>query len=474
MNAWMRVVHSVRGAQHSPPVWVSVPLLLTILIPMACNLPPGEPRWTDFGQQNRQPGTPPGTLTSGLPFSTAVQDAQTDSDETAGSDVDPRVQQFVARFPADDRDAQVRPFPSQSSSPTGQPAVMPGPSEQWQPPAQQSAAPAQAVSPPPSGPATAAPAGSSVASPALSANRPVAQPMQPVQAPPAGTAIQASPQPMSDVLLAPAPEPRRPRVELIDIRPATGTALPPNPAAAPSANQPVQGPGSTRSVDLASVVASLEESVKAHPEHLDEQFRLRLLYLATGQDDKAVGPIVAPDPVQAGLATALFQVVATAKTAIRQPTTSPAPALTAVDELRRLLGQQSPVIIPKIALVTRVNSFGDYEAVNPPRFPAGQGVHVFVYTEVANFRSEPTPDGRLRTLLSEKIEVFDSTGKVIWQLAADNIEDKVLTPRRDFFVPLELRLPPDTPAGEYTLKVTIEDKIGATTDQQRMTLTIGD
>ena len=32
----------------------------------------------------------------------------------------------------------------------------------------------------------------------------------------------------------------------------------------------------------------------------------------------------------------------------------------------------------------------------------------------------------------------------------------------------------DLAAGEYILKVTIEDKIGATTDQQRMTLTIGD
>lgn len=297
--------------------------------------------------------------------------------------------------------------------------------------------------------------------------------MQPVEPPPINTEVQASPQPPKDNLLAPAPEPRQPRVELIDVRPAAAPATPANPAdATPPANQPVQSPAIARPADLGTIVAGLEESVKAHPEHLDDQFRLRLLYLATGQDEKAVGPVVTADPVQAGLATALFQVVTTAKTAIRQPTSSPAPALAAVDELRRLLGQQSPVIIPKIALVTRVSSFGDYEAVNPPKFPAGQGVHVFLYTEVANFRSEPTPDGRLRTLLAEKVEVFDSAGKIIWQQAADTIEDKVLTPRPDFFVPLEVKLPPETPAGEYTLKVTIEDKLGATTDQQRMTLTI--
>ena len=134
--------------------------------------------------------------------------------------------------------------------------------------------------------------------------------------------------------------------------------------------------------------------------------------------------------------------------------------------------QQSPVIIPKIALVTRVNSFGDYEAVNPAKFPAGQGVHVFLYTEISNFRSAPTPDGRLRTLLAETVEIFDPTGKIIWKQTADNIEDKVLSPRRDFFIPVEVRLPASTPAGEYTLKATIEDKLGATTDQQKMTFVI--
>ncbi|MEP0844863.1 MAG: hypothetical protein HRF43_19350, partial [Phycisphaerae bacterium] len=138
-----------------------------------------------------------------------------------------------------------------------------------------------------------------------------------------------------------------------------------------------------------------------------------------------------------------------------------------------LLAEQAPVWIPKIALVTRVNSFGDYEPVTPPRFPADAGVHVFLYTEVANFRSAPTPDGRLRTLLSARVEIYDPAGKVIWETSAPRIEDRVFTPRRDFFVPIEVRLPADTPPGEYVLKVTIEDQLGATADQQRMTLTIG-
>jgi len=35
-----------------------------------------------------------------------------------------------------------------------------------------------------------------------------------------------------------------------------------------------------------------------------------------------------------------------------------------------------------------------------------------------------------------------------------------------------MRLPATLPPGEYVVKVTIEDRIGGTTDQQRLTFTI--
>ncbi|MDM8008140.1 MAG: hypothetical protein QUV05_18525, partial [Phycisphaerae bacterium] len=149
-------------------------------------------------------------------------------------------------------------------------------------------------------------------------------------------------------------------------------------------------------------------------------------------------------------------------------------ALAAVDELRRLLGQQLPVSIPRIALVTRINSFGDYVALNPPRFPAGKPIQVYLYTEVSNFRSEATDEGKLHTVLSQKVEIFDSTGKIVWQRSEPNIVDRVVTPRRDFFIPFPISLPGDLAAGEYILKVTIEDKLGATADQQKLTFTVGE
>lgn len=419
-------------------------------------------------QRNPSPGPLAGPMP---PFSTTdanANPATAGQNDPAAGPVDARVQSFVGQFPPDDRDRQGRKPPAQSPDPTIKPA-------------------AQAATAKPPGPVVVntGKTAPTATQPAAVANRPVTQAMQPVAAqvgPPApdpaaqapgGADAQASPQPMK-IDLSPPSELTRPRVELIDVRPANMPTTMPSAAAAaaPPANQPVVQTGATRGNDLASMLVELEEAVQAHPEQLDNQFKLRLLYLATDQDEKANGPIAAGDPAQAHLTTALFDVMTSTKAVMRQPTTSPAPALLAAEELRRLLGQQSPVIIPKIALVTRVNSFGDYDAVSPARFAAGQGVHVFVYTEVSNFRSEPTPDGRLRTLLAETVEIYDATGKVIWKQTADNIEDKVLSPRRDFFVPVEVRLPPSTPPGEYVLKASIEDKLGATTDQQKMTFVI--
>lgn len=469
-SAWMRTKHLSPITHHFS--LTVVPLLLLILAPASCG-PEPQNRWAGFSQH--QPGQPAGPLAGGVtPFPAgdraANPDQSLESDAVSASPgVDQRVQSFVAQFPPDDRDHQVRPTPSQSPNPATQPAGQP------------------LTAKPPAAPdtiATTTLATKATPAPitrATGANRPVVQAMRPAEllasssptTQPARMDIQASPQPMTNKMLLPLPEPGRPKVEIIDVRPAAGATTMPS-AAEPlsSANQPVQHVATTRPADLGAVLAGLEETVKAHPEQLDDQFKLRLLYLATDQDEKAAGPISAGDPPQARLATTLFEVLSATKAAIRQPASAPAPALLAADELRRLLGQQSPVVIPKIALVRGVNSFGDYEAVNPPKFPAGQGVAVFLYTEVANFRSEPIADGRLRTLLAEKVEIFNSAGKVIWQQAADSIEDKVFSPRRDFFIPLEVRLPAETPPGEYVLKVTIEDKLGATTDQRRLTFTI--
>src|SRR5262249_31082308 len=154
-----------------------------------------------------------------------------------------------------------------------------------------------------------------------------------------------------------------------------------------------------------------------HPQQVDDQFKLRLLYAATGQEDRATGTIEGADPVQGELMAAVLKAVVSARKSMQDPIGGSGQAMVAAEELRQRISQQTPALIPRLALVTRVSSFGDYVAVNPPKFPAGEPVHVFLYSEVKNFRSEATEDSHLRTVLAEKVEVFDSAGKVIWQRA---------------------------------------------------------
>lgn len=391
--------------------------------------------------------------------------ASAPAEETAADPVDPkaalvsqRVNEFLSQLPGNDpgRDSQVSGIPT----PAGQ-AGNRDPSPQTRPAA--STPPRPAPKPAPVQPGDDA---ARLPSPPVltSASRPA----------PDNTAVMASPQAAPPRLASATP--RGPRIELIDVRPAIRPGQPTTTApAGASANSPTTGAmTSPIPSDLAAMIAQLEQTVHEHPEQLDDQLKLRLLYLVTGQDEKAVAPLHIGDPLEAEFLTALLRTLRHSKNMIADPAGKDPSVLAALDELRRLLGQRLPVSIPRIALVTRINSFGDYQAVNPPRFPAGKPVHVFLYTEVCNFRSEPADDGKLQTVLAGKIEIFDSTGKIVWQRAEPSIIDRVVTPRHDFFIPFPVNLPGELPAGEYILKVTIEDKLGATADQQRLTFTVGE
>ncbi len=264
-------------------------------------------------------------------------------------------------------------------------------------------------------------------------------------------------------------------IEILEVRaaqanvptPAVGSAA--QPEGAP--NHPVAAAVPT-GASLDGLIASLRDRMSGQPPQVQDEFRLRLLYLAAGKTQEATTPGEHMDPVQAELIGATFKAFSAARQALLEPDKGGGSALAYVSELQRLLGQQLGVTIPRMALVTRVTSFGDYEAIAPLRFKAGQELHAYVYTEVANFRSEPADDGRIRTLLSEKVEVFDAAGTCVFERVEPNIEDRVRSPRRDFFIPFPVQLPARLAPGEYVLKVTIEDRIGATTDQQRLSFAI--
>jgi len=120
--------------------------------------------------------------------------------------------------------------------------------------------------------------------------------------------------------LTPAlPAPQSLAVELIDVRPAVSNTLEPQPVPL-QANEPTAMPAEP--VPLTEWITQLEEDVTNHPQHMDSQFRLRLLYLATDQDEKATRPLENVDPLRGELLTALCQALTTTRQAIEDPITA--------------------------------------------------------------------------------------------------------------------------------------------------------
>jgi len=365
-------------------------------------------------------------------------------------EIEKRFQQYAAQFPATDLDRKIDgPPPAASTQPAApiepKAPVAIGHAEKRVPDNE----PPRPASPPP------------------------ATIVQPAPAAPAMRAVDIRDSDAQDASAAAPASQEAPQVAVLNVRPVVEPSVPASQPAA-QANQPVTPTDDDDGREnVTGLIKRLEERLAKRPQQLDDQFKLRLLYLATDQPDKAKQPCKDLDPVQGEMLSALVETMSAAQQALRDPAGAASSALSAVGELQRVLSEQSPVVIAKMALVTSVRSFGDYREVKPARFPAGQPMHVFCYTELANFRSEPTPDGRLRTLLSGKIEIFNEAGKIIWEHEFPQIEDRVLSPRRDFFVPLEIKMDAGQPAGTYILKVTVEDQLGATTDQQRLTFTVG-
>ena len=205
------------------------------------------------------------------------------------------------------------------------------------------------------------------------------------------TATAAGPSPPNTHNPSPRPG-KRPRVELLDVRPAAATKGTSDPGhTTMSANNASTAPPPTSDLNsLAALIGELEQNVRQHPEQLDSRLKLGLLYVVTGQQNRADSLAGSGDPIQTEFISVLLKTLTTSKDVIQQPDANPAPALLAVSNLQRILRQRSSVMIPKSAMVTRVRSFGDYDEVSPRRFRSGQPIKFFLYTEVANFRSEPT------------------------------------------------------------------------------------
>jgi len=269
--------------------------------------------------------------------------------------------------------------------------------------------------------------------------------------------------------LAPAGAPKIEAIEIAPI-PAAAPAEPVAPRAEP--NRAASAAPAPRVRDIDATIAELQRNVDERPNDFASLFRLRMLQLADGLDDKATSPVAGLDPETGELFADLTRTLVAVRDAVRDPINRSSRAIEQTRQLAQRLRRQAAVSIDKLALVSRVNSYGDYDEIAPAEFPAGQSAHVILYAEISNFRSEKGEGDRYRTLLGETVEVFDAKGQSVFKQTHDRIPDTCRRVRNDFFLALELDLPETLAPGTYTLKATIEDKLSATADQAQIPFTL--
>ncbi len=292
----------------------------------------------------------------------------------------------------------------------------------------------------------------------------------PTERPPVTVAVQTAPSPsvekpamppvpVSAAVPAPVPEP------VARVTEPTPAVAPPPIAAAPAANPapPVQAPAADapREKSLTSMIRDLEATVGRQPNDLEQQLRLRMLYAVLGDEDKALAatPGMSGDSAEMvrGLVRPMIEIC---KDANRDPAACASRQLAAVEELRLFLRTRADLTIPKLLLCRSVDGFDRFDAIDPPRVPARAPVTCQLYVEIDNFTSQRTPANEYRTSISMRTSLLSKSGRELWSTVDDKIDDIARQPRRDFFVAKEVSFPDTLPAGDYIIKVDIEDKLG--------------
>lgn len=209
-------------------------------------------------------------------------------------------------------------------------------------------------------------------------------------------------------------------------------------------------------------IAEQEKLVAREPDNLEEQFRLRLMYLIDGQDDRATDPIPGLNSQMQEIVRGQIAALLTARgTSERDPTLWANRQLDAIENLRALVRAQADLRVPRVELCSAIDGFGRYEPIVPPQFTVGGRNQVIVYMEVDNFQTEKTSTGLYRALMSVRASLLNKSGEEIWSMRDENIEDLSRQRRSDFFLTIgPLAIPKTLGPGEYVMKVEVEDVVG--------------
>ena len=254
----------------------------------------------------------------------------------------------------------------------------------------------------------------------------------------------------------------KPRIERVAIRSS------PSVDGADAAEPPSMGINTAleTSTDLVGdsiegTIESLREHVADHPNDMDALWPLVLLMMAGGQEFE-ISELAGEVSGEAGdTIAATADVIRRVRQALAEPGPAADHALEAINALRGHFTRDAELLLPTVALCTRVSTFGVYDEMDPSLLVPYRANRAIVYCEIRNFFSDRMPDDTFRVTLSSRLEILTADGQSVWTHEEPSIEDVSRQRREDFFLAQLVTFPPELGPGDYVLKVMIEDTSAA-------------
>jgi hypothetical protein len=234
--------------------------------------------------------------------------------------------------------------------------------------------------------------------------------------------------------------------------------------AAPQVNAPAYARNAPTSLR-----AFLEQSLPAEESSFRAQLDRRMLWVMAGDYERARAPLSLVTAEQQELATRFVEAwIAVRDWHAGDPSRAAGAAARELDELREALQRLSDLSVPTVKICSAVRSFGQYDELEPARFPAASPVEFVLYCEVRDYVSELRDDMYTSTF-DLTTAILNRVGDTVLEIKDTNIVDRCRNRRHDCFIPRLVRLPATLSPGQYVAKVTLVDKLGQKVAEGRAT-----
>ena len=121
------------------------------------------------------------------------------------------------------------------------------------------------------------------------------------------------------------------------------------------------------------------------------------------------------------------------------------------------LAAVSNLEVRSVAFCTQVDGYGIYQKFAKNHFVPDQDV--LLYCEIDNVAAEKVKSG-YETQLQGSYEIRDAQGRLVADQELPMEPEVCMNHRRDYFMVYRIYVPTQIPAGNYELRLTIQDKKG--------------